>query len=186
MLEARLWRVSLIFGGGDKIENMNNILEAPLVGETRRNHALEHATIHILSRALPGRSMAGHSNPTGFFLLGDLPTDQVRQAVSEALARLQNGEKQLAIHEGCGTNYAVTGGLAALFALLGMSGTRSNRERFERLPLVMLLSILAFMIGQPLGPALQKQVTTESDPGELQIVDVYKVAGNVHRVVTRF
>lgn len=164
---------------------MNNILEAPLVGETRRNHALEHATIHILSSIFPGRSMAGHSNPTGFFLIGDLPTEQVRSAVTEALTRLQNGEKQLAIHEGCGTNYAVTGGLAALFAFAGMSGTRSNRERFERLPLVMLLSILAFMIGQPLGPALQRQVTTDADPGGMVIEDVYLVSRNVHRVVTR-
>ena len=129
--------------------------------------------------------MAGHSNPTGFFLLGDLPTEQVRLAVSEALSRLQNGEAQLAIHEGCGTNYAVTGGLAALFAYVGMSGTRNNRERFERLPLVMLLSILAFMIGQPLGPALQKQVTTDPDPGGMLIVDVYRVSRNIHRVVTR-
>jgi hypothetical protein len=164
---------------------MNNLLEAPLVGETRRNHALEHATIHILSNHFPGRSMAGHSNPTGFFLLGELPTEEVRQAVSEALARLQNGEKQLAIHEGCGTNYAVTGLLAALFAFVGMSGTRSNRERFERLPLVMLLSMLAFFIGQPLGPALQKQVTTDPDPRGMVIEDVYQVARNVHRVVTR-
>jgi hypothetical protein len=129
--------------------------------------------------------MAGHSNPTGFFLLGDLPTEQVRQAVSEALTRLQNGEKQLAIHEGCGTNYVVTGGMAALFALVGMSGTRSNRERLERLPLVMLLSIFAFMLGQPLGPALQKQITTEADPGDMVIVDIYPVSKNVHRVVTR-
>ncbi len=163
---------------------MNNLLEAPYIAETRRNHALEHATIHILSQIFPGRSMAGHSNPSGFFLVGDLPTEQVRQAVSEALTRLQNGEKQLAIHEGCGTNYAVTGGLAALFAFAGMSGTRSNRERFERLPLVMLLSVLAFMIGQPLGPVLQKQITTDADPGGMAIVDVYQVARNVHRVVT--
>ena len=104
--------------------------------------------------------------------------------MSEALSRLQNGEAQLAIHEGCGTNYVVTGGLAALFAYVGMSGTRSNRERFERLPLVMLLSILAFMIGQPLGPALQKSVTTDPDPGGMLIVDVYRVSRNIHRVVT--
>jgi len=163
---------------------MNNILEAPLVGETRRNHALEHATIHILSARFPGRPLAGHSNPTGFFLLGEVPTEHLREAVTEALTRLQNGEAHLAIHPGCGTNYVVTGGLAALFAFLGMSGTKNNRERFERLPLVMMLSILAFVIGQPLGPALQKQVTTQPDPGSLSIVDIYPVAKNVHRIVT--
>jgi hypothetical protein len=163
---------------------MNNILEAPLVGETRRNHALEHATIHILSEHFPGRPMAGHSNPTGFFLLGDLPTEHVREAVTEALTRLQNGESHLAIHEGCGTNYAVTGGLAALFAFIGMSGTKNDRERFERIPLVMMLSILAFVISRPLGPALQQKVTTEPDPGGMTLVDIYLMAKNIHRVVT--
>ena len=164
---------------------MNDILETPLIKETRRNHALEHATIHILSNHLPGRAMAGHSNPTGFFLIGDLPTEDVRAAVSEALTRLRNGEHQLAIHEGCGTNYVVTGGLAAIFAFAGMSGTSSDRERLERLPLVMLLSIIAFMLGRPLGPALQKSVTTQPDPGSMTLVDVYPVAQNIHRVVTK-
>src|SRR5512133_1361639 len=164
---------------------MNNLLEAPYIVETRRNHALEHATIHILSDRFPGHAMAGHSNPTGFLLIGDLPTEHVREAVTEALTRLQNGESHLAIHEGCGTNYAVTGGLAAVFAFIGMSGTKNNRERFERFPLVMMLSILAFIIGRPLGPALQQKVTTESNPGDMALVDVYLVANNVHRVVTR-
>jgi hypothetical protein len=164
---------------------MNNLLNAPLVSETRRNHALEHATLHILSERLPGRGMAGHSNPTGFFLIGDVPTESVRAAASEALTRLQNGENQLAIHAGCGTNYVVTGALAGFFALLGMSGTKNSRERLERFPLLMLLSILALIIGQPLGLALQKQVTTQPDPGDLTIVDVYPVSKSIHRIVTR-
>ena len=163
---------------------MNNLLEAPLVGETRRNHALEHATIHLLSARFPGRPLAGHSNPTGFFLLGEVSTETVREAVTEALARLQNGESHLAIHEGCGTNYIVSGALVGGLAFLALSGTKSNRERLERLPLVIMLSALGLIFGQPLGPALQKQVTTQPDPGSLAIVDVYPVAQNVHRVVT--
>lgn len=162
-----------------------NILQAPYILPTRRNHAIEHATIHILSERFPGKGMGGHSNPTGFFIIGDLPTEQVRQAVSEALVRLQNGERHLAIHPGCGTNYAVTGGLAALAALYGFIGTRNSRERFERLPLVTVLATLAFMLGQALGPTLQQKITTDADPGDLAIVDVYQVARNMHRVVTR-
>jgi hypothetical protein len=162
-----------------------NILQAPYVHPTRRNHALEHATLHILSARFPTTPMGGHSNPTGFFIVGKIPTEQVRTAVSEALARLQKGESALAIHPGCGTNYAVTGGLAALAALYGFIGTKSSRERFERLPLVMLLSMLALMLGQALGPLLQQKITTDADPGSLAIVDIYPVAPNLHRVVTR-
>ncbi len=164
---------------------MDTFLQAPLIGSTRRNHALEHATIHILSQRFPGRGLAGHSNPTGFMLLGNVPTEHVRAAVTEALTRLQNGEAHLAIHPGCGTNYVVLGGLAALFAYLGTLGTRSNRERLERLPLLAGLSILAFMLGQPLGPVLQQKVTTDANLTGLVVVDVYPVSDNVHRIVTR-
>jgi hypothetical protein len=164
---------------------MENLLQAPYVSETRRNHALEHASIHLLSARFPGRALAGHSNPTGFFLIGELPTEHVREAVTEALTRLQNGESELAIHPGCGTNYIVSGGLAALFAFVGTLGTKNNRQRFERIPLLVLLSALAYMISQPLGPALQKQITTDPNPNGLTIVDIYPVAKNIHRVVTR-
>ncbi|PKN95322.1 MAG: hypothetical protein CVU44_01175 [Chloroflexi bacterium HGW-Chloroflexi-6] len=162
-----------------------NILQAPYIHPTRRNHAIEHATIHILSARFPGKGMGGHSNPTGFFIIGDLPTEQVREAVTEALARLKNGEARLAIHPGCGTNYAVTGGLAALAALYGFIGTKNTRERIERLPLVTILAALAFMLGQSLGPVLQQKVTTDADPGDLAIVDIYPITSRLHRVVTR-
>ncbi len=164
---------------------MENILHAPLVSQTRRNHALEHASIHILSARFPNRPLAGHSNPTGFFLLGDVPTEHVREGVTEALTRLQNGERGLAIHPGCGTNYVVSGGLAALFAFWGMAGTKNNRQRWERLPMLVVLSALAFIIGQRLGPALQNGLTTEPNPGELAILEIYPVTKNLHRVVTR-
>ena len=163
---------------------MNNLLNLPLISETRRNHALEHAAIHILSARFPQRGMGGHSNPTGFFIFGDLPTEDVRSAVDEALLRLQNGEAGLAIHPGCGTNYVVTGGLAAGLALLGMSGTKDARQRLERFPLLMMLAVLAFIIAPPLGNALQKQVTTEANPGTLTVLEIYPVSKNVHRVVT--
>ena len=164
---------------------MNKLLSAPLLGETRRNHAIEHATIHILSERFPAKSFAGHSNPTGYFLIGDVPTEQVREAAVEALARLQNGERHLAIHPGCGTNYIVSGALAGILAFVGMSGTKSDRQRLDRLPLVITLASLAFIISQPLGPALQNGITTEPDPGDLAIVDVYRVANQLHRIVTR-
>jgi hypothetical protein len=164
---------------------MTNLLQAPYVQPTRRNHALEHASLHVLSRRFPNTPMGGHSNPTGFFIVGKLPTEQVREAVGIALARLQNGEAGLAIHPGCGTNYAVTGGLAAFAALLGFIGTKNTRERLDRLPLVSLLSIFAFLLGQALGPVLQQKITTDPNPGDMVIVDVYPITPSLHRVVTK-
>jgi hypothetical protein len=164
---------------------MTNILDTPLILSTRRNHGLEHATIHILSGHFPGKPLAGHSNPGGFFILGDVPTESVREAVAEALARMRNGERQLAVHPGCGTNYIVAGALAGTLAWLGMTGARSSRQRLDRLPLVILLSALGFMVSQPLAPLVQERVTTSGDPGEMVIEDVYPVRKGVHRIVTQ-
>lgn len=164
---------------------MDTLLNLPWIASTRRNHALEHATVHILSARFPRQGMGGHSNPTGFFIFGDLPTEDVRSAVHEALARLQHGEADLAIHPGCGTNYAVTGALAALFAVIGLSGTRNTRQRLERFPLLMSLSVLAMIVAPPLGMALQRRVTTQPNPGSLTVLEVTRVSTNIHRVVTR-
>lgn len=164
---------------------MANLLDSPVLLATRRNHGLEHATIHILSGHFPGQALAGHSNPGGFFILGDVPTESVREAATEALARLRNGESKLAVHPGCGTNYVVAGALAGTLAWLGMTGAKSGRQRLERLPLMILLSAIGFMVSQPLAPVIQQRITTSGDPGSLGIVDVYRVRKGVHRIVTR-
>lgn len=163
---------------------MNNILNSDLINATRRNHALEHATIHVLSNHFPGLTLAGHSNPTGFVLLGDLPVESVREAVVEALSRLQNGEHQLAIHDGCGTNYVATSSLAAIFGFMAMSGTRNNRERLQRMPWMMIFSMLAVILGLPFGRVLQKNVTTNPETGSLMLTDVYPLRQGVYRVAT--
>jgi len=164
---------------------MTTILDSPVILATRRNHGLEHATIHILSRRFPNKALAGHSNPGGYFILGDVPTESVREAATESLARMRNGESGLAVHPGCGTNYVVAGALAGTLAWLGMTGAKTGRQRLERLPLVILLSALGFLISQPLAPVIQQRITTSGDPGSLAIVDVYRVRRGVHRVITQ-
>jgi hypothetical protein len=164
---------------------MANLLDSPVILATRRNHGLEHATIHILSGHFPGKALAGHSNPGGFFILGDVPTESIREAVMEALARLRNGESKLAVHPGCGTNYVVAGALAGTLAWLGMTGAKSGRQRLERLPLMILLSMVGFIFSQPLAPVIQQRITTSGEPGSLVIVDVYRVRKGIHRIITR-
>ena len=87
----------------------DSLLNAPTISRIRRNHALEHATLHILAQRFPGKPMAGHSNPRGFWILGDVPTEEIKSAVESALARLRAGESHLALHPNCGTNIAVAG-----------------------------------------------------------------------------
>ena len=64
----------------------------------RQNHALEHATITILSRVVPDLRVSARSSSNGFMIFGDVDLGQLRRALDEALSRLQAGEAELAIH----------------------------------------------------------------------------------------
>jgi hypothetical protein len=69
-----------------------------------------------------------------------------------------------------------------------MAGTSRKRDRLERLPLVITLATLGFIASQPLGPAIQKHITTSADPQDMTIQDIYALKfGRIllHRVVTR-
>ncbi|MCL5611529.1 MAG: DUF6391 domain-containing protein [Chloroflexi bacterium] len=167
---------------------MNNILDLPFVLETRRNHALEHATLHVLAAKYPNQHMAGHSNPTGFFILGNFPIDDVQFAVTQALTRLRAGESRLAIHAGCGTNLATTVLLAGTFAWFALRGAKSTFGRILRLPFAVAFALAGFALSQPLGPILQQKITTDADMGNLQLVEVRpSMQGRVtaHRVITK-
>ncbi len=160
------------------------ILDLPFILETRRNHALEHATLHMLARTYKG-SMAGHSNPTGFFLLGNFSTQAIWSNATEALERLRGGESGLAIHAGCGTNMATTTLLAGTLAWLPLRGTKSTLWRILLLPIAIAFGVIGYTLSRPLGPWLQKNITTEANMGAVQIIDIIPVRNGVHRVITR-
>lgn len=162
-----------------------SLRDLPFLLEVRRNHALEHATLKILSPKYPARPLGGHSNPTGFMILGDVHRDDLRAAADEALERLRAGERDLAIHPGCGTNYAVSGLLAGSLAWFGLSGKGAWHKKLWRIPFVLPLAVLVWGLSKPLGPALQAKVTTEADIGNLQIISVEMIRPSLHRVVTR-
>jgi hypothetical protein len=164
-------------------------LNVPFISRIRRNHGLEHACLNILAGRKPRRNMAGHSDMKGFWLLGDIPTEEVQSAVQEALKRMRAGEHHLAVHPNCGTNLVTAGTLAGLAGVAGMWGAgRRWRDKLDRLPLVATLATLALVAAQPLGFLLQRELTTSGDPGNLEVVEIIPTQrGRVkaHRVLTR-
>jgi hypothetical protein len=169
------------------------VLDLPVIRRTRRNHGLEHATITILSGRIRNFRMAGRSDGGGFFLLGDVPTESIEQATSDALRRLRNGEKNLAIHPNCGTNLVTTAFMTSIAAMVGLTGAE-RAGWLGRLPIVMGLVVVAGIVSQPLGHSLQKHITTDGDPADLEILNVTrsemrnplsKQVMVVHRVATR-
>lgn len=163
-----------------------DLLNSPRWLRTRRNHGLEHATIHVLTHNNPRRSVAGHSDAGGFWLLGDLTTAEIQLAADEALQRLRSGERWLAIHPNCGTNLVTAGLASGLAGGLALRGARRG-EWFGRLPVAAVLSTLALLAARPLGTRLQERVTTSGDPGDLQIISIQRKqrgAYTAHRVET--
>lgn len=148
--------------------------DSPFISKIRRNHGLEHATIHILSRRKANLSLVGRSDWNGFTLYGSVDTAEVKRAATEALERLRGGEANLAVHPRCGTVLATTGLLTALAAFLAVSldGGARGRFRWSTIPSAILAATGAAILAQPLGLILQKQYTTSGYPGNLEIKDI--------------
>jgi hypothetical protein len=136
----------------------------------RRNHAVEHATIHLLSRRYPTQRLIARTTPGGFMLWGDLSTEVVAEAVLEALHRLQHGESELALHPNCGSNLVAGGVLAGMATWLATRGRR--RSALEQATSAMLAATLALFVAQPLGMLLQERVTTTPDVPGVQLRQV--------------
>jgi hypothetical protein len=128
----------------------------------RRNHALEHATIGVMMEREPGRKLNGFSTDDGFFVQGVRSISEVESAAREAMRRLQNGEKRLAIHRNCGTTIVAANLLAAVFFLVTLGFFLYFGV--GNLYLMILGSlVLAFALRIPLSLILQRFVTTDAD-----------------------
>lgn len=162
-------------------------LDLNIVSLIRRNHGLEHATINLLIKKVPGASFSGHSDHKGFWITGSVSTDLLLETVQEALKRMKNGERGLAIQANCGTNFVTAGLLAGTLAWLGTLGkANSFKKKFDRWPMLVLLITGALIVAQPLGPKVQEKVTTSGEPGNLMVKQIvrYEHKDGLHRILT--
>ncbi len=168
---------------------LKSLLDLNPLSHVRRNHALEHATLSILAKKNPKLSLVGNSDVRGFWVFGEVSTEELQQAVDEAAARLKHGEHNLAIHPYCGTNFVTAGVVAGGAAWLGMLGSSEGlRRKLDRLPVVVSLVTLGLVLAQPLGPLMQARVTTDAEIGDLKVYEITEYMRHdvpVHRVKTR-
>jgi len=147
-----------------------NTRATSILTRIRQNHALEHATIHLLARQHPAPRVVARSDWNGFTIYGTLDTARVVAAASEGLMRLQAGQKHLAVHPRCGTNVVVGGLVAgAASSLTLISKDRSPLRRFVSFVGAALAGLL---LAYPLGPVFQRHVTTSSDLTGVSIREV--------------
>ena len=155
-----------------------------LVSRIRRNHGLEHATIHMLNETHKQFAAQGNSDHRGFNLniYGDVSEEAVQAAVAEAYRRLQAGEHHLAVHPNCGTVLLTTATMATL-AVQAVFGLEQRRQRrtpgipvlLNALPSAVLAAVVALIVSRPVGVQLQAQYTVDGELGDLQVVRVRKV-----------
>jgi hypothetical protein len=48
-----------------------------------------------------------------------------------------------------------------------------------------MFAVFGYLLSKPLGPWMQRNVTTEANLGDLQLVDVVRVRKGMYRVLTK-
>ena len=160
----------------DLLRQLNFVPGLKEILTLRQVHALEHATVWVLSQSSGTATaradndlLGGMSTDQGFYLYGRVNIAQLRQAVGEALQRIASGEWDLAVHPRCGTNLSVgmllTAGLAVGINLA-----------LPRGPILQLLGLgaaaaAAAQLAPDVGALAQRYVTT-AIPFNLGVVDI--------------
>ena len=142
--------------------------------DTRRNHALEHATVALLLQKGVSPPMGGYSVPSGFLVWSRAPAQEISAVAGEALDLLRDGHHDLAISPYCGTNIAagvVIGGLTA--SLL----RRRGRGILPNLAAAAAAIAVASVLSRPVGDLIQRRFTTLADAGAMQIVSWRQLTG---------
>ncbi len=148
-----------------------DIIEQMLLGpRVRQNHALEHATILLLTQRNPRIVLRGRSTAGGFYVHGAVNEEDLIECADEALHRLRNGEPEMAIHPRCGTNLAVAGMMAGLSSVL-VGEIPPRRNRYSR---AILASLVSLFLAPPVGMYVQKRFTTQTPVDAMTIVDVVR------------
>ena len=126
----------------------------------RRNHALEHGTITLLlQRASLHRVVAGNAMPGGFFVYGDVPTETLSACATDAMERMRQGERDLAVSPFCGTNIVVAAALATVGTLAALRFLRPRAKRMGP-------GVLQRYLGAGAGPATRRgHPASLHDPG---------------------
>ena len=152
----------------------------------RQVHALEHATVWMLSNSVDfektklssnylstdNETIGGLSTEKGFYLYGEIEPLKLRRAVNSALLRLQQGDYNLALHPRCGTNSSVAAMLTTSMAM--MAHFSLPKEPLHQIMGMGLAVFAANYFASDLGIYVQKYITT-AIPFNLQVKKITKI-----------
>ena len=153
----------------------------------RQVHALEHATVWMLSDdtvnfkkanlsnsylSTDNETIGGLSTEKGFYLYGEIEPFKLRRAVNSALLRLQQGDYNLALHPRCGTNSSVAAMLTTSMAM--MAHFSLPKEPLHQIMGMGLAAFAANCLAPELGIYVQKYITT-AIPFNLQVKKITNI-----------
>jgi len=127
--------------------------------QTRRNHALEHGTIHFLRKHYGRRyKLTGRSEERGFRVAGAKTAADIQRAFRELLQHLRAGDHAVVVARGCGSNMvtAQASGVV-LMALLSLGIVLFSPSLLMVAAAVLAILAIAMLVRYPLGMWLQRR-----------------------------
>ena len=157
-------------------------MSVAFIDRIRKNHALEHGTIAVLLQMGAGTPLAGNATPGGFNVFGNVSTEDLTAAASEALRLFKAGHRELAVSPYCGTNLVVGALLAGVLTAIIM---RNSKRRLGHLPMATTAILGSTLLGRPLGQIVQRHYTTLPDLEDAEVTRIKRLSlgrFTVHRV----
>jgi hypothetical protein len=139
---------------------------------TRRNHALEHATILFLEES-SGRRFAGRSSWNGFHVVGPATAREIRTAFDRVRRVFQDGQELSYITPRCGSNLVTALGLGLTSLLLTAVATILFQPPLIVRAAALVAVVLVFVaLRHGIGNAIQRRFFMRVDFTEVQVRDV--------------
>ncbi|NLT74379.1 MAG: hypothetical protein GXX94_09355 [Chloroflexi bacterium] len=144
---------------------------ATVLQRIRRNHAIEHAALHMLAATMARPRLAARSDWAGVTFYGRADPALLSQGLERALDALRNGQRHLAVHPRCGSGLSV----ASLLAFLPMWATLRSigpRHRILGTVIAFVSMISGLILADPVGKATQAHLLTEPLVSDAHIVSI--------------
>jgi hypothetical protein len=146
---------------------------------TKRNHALEHATLLELE-ARGGRRLAGRASPNGFRVSGHVSIDDVRKAFARVQATIRAGAPLACVTPRCGSNVVTAIGTGLLLLVAVAAWSVVVDPSWSRRAGALAGIVVAFAaLRHVLGNAIQRRFFLAEDVGDVSLRDVRHVPPGV-------
>ena len=132
----------------------------------RRNHAIEHATVSILTEQKVKSAVLGFAIPSGFLIYSKSNKDEIVSAANHGLKLMKSGVYEISISQFCGTNLVVAALLTGVSTVLLGKILGKKSKNILNITNGFLLSAL---LSKPIGRIVQKYVTTDPNVKNIQI-----------------